>query len=40
MRLRDNVRSSSIGWFAGSGPDTISRFADSDFFHLRLKYYF
>ena len=39
--LRDNVAlEGSLGWFAGSGPDTISRFADSDFAYLRLKYYF
>jgi hypothetical protein len=39
--LRENVRlEGSIGWFAGSGADTISRFADSDFLYLRLKYFF
>jgi len=39
--LRDNVAlEGSLGWFAGSGLDTISRFADSDFAYLRLKYFF
>jgi hypothetical protein len=39
--LRDNVAlEGSLGWFAGSGPDTISRFADSDFVYIRLKYFF
>jgi hypothetical protein len=39
--LRDNVTlEGSIGWFAGSGDDTISRFADSDFAYVRLKYFF
>jgi hypothetical protein len=39
--LRDNVAlEGSLGWFAGSGPDTISRFADSDFAYVRLKYFF
>jgi hypothetical protein len=39
--LRDNVAlEGSLGWFAGSGPDTISRFADSEFVYLRLKYFF
>lgn len=39
--LRDNVAlEGSLGWFAGSGPDTISRFADSDFVYARLKYFF
>jgi hypothetical protein len=39
--LRDNVAlEGSLGWFAGSGLDTISRFADSDFVYLRLKYFF
>lgn len=39
--LRDDVAlEGSIGWFAGSGLDTISRFADSDFVYLRLKYFF
>ena len=37
----DNMKvEGSIGWFAGSGEDTISRFADSDFVYLRLKYFF
>ena len=39
--LRDNVAlEGSLGWFAGSGADAISRFADSDFVYLRLKYFF
>ena len=39
--LRDQVAlEGSIGWFAGSGSDTISRFADSDFIYVRLKYFF
>ena len=39
--LRDNVKAEgSIGWFAGQGEDTISRFADSDFAYIRLKYFF
>ena len=39
--LRDNVAlEGSLGWFAGSGLDTIGRFADSDFLYLRLKYLF
>lgn len=39
--LRDNVAlEGSLGWFAGSGLDTISRFADSDFIYVRLKYFF
>ena len=39
--LRDNVAlEGSIGWFAGNGDDTISRFADSDFLYVRLKYFF
>lgn len=39
--LRDNVAfEGSLGWFAGSGLDTISRFADSDFAYVRLKYFF
>jgi hypothetical protein len=39
--LRDNVAlEGSLGWFAGSGPDTIGRFADSDFIYVRLKYFF
>ena len=39
--LRDNVAlEGSLGWFAGTGFDTISRFADSDFLYVRLKYFF
>lgn len=39
--LRDNVTlEGSLGWFAGSGLDTISRFADSDFAYVRVKYFF
>jgi hypothetical protein len=39
--LRDNVRlEGSIGWFAGSGTDTISRFSDSDFLYVRIKWFF
>lgn len=39
--LRDNVAlEGSLGWFAGSGTDTIGRFSDSDFASLRLKYFF
>src|SRR5204862_3782625 len=39
--LRDNVAlEGSLGWFAGSGLDTISRFADSDFLYVRLKCFF
>jgi hypothetical protein len=39
--LRDNVAlEGSAGWFAGTGLDTIGRFADSDFLYLRLKYFF
>ena len=39
--LRDNLAlEGSLGWFAGSGLDTISRFSDSDFMYLRLKYFF
>jgi hypothetical protein len=39
--VRDNVAlEGSLGWFAGSGLDTISRFTDSDFVYLRLKYFF
>ena len=34
--LRDNVAlEGSLGWFAGSGLDTIGRFADSDFVYVR-----
>ncbi len=40
-KLYDNLAlEGSLGWFAGSGPDTIGRFSDSDFAYLRLKYYF
>jgi hypothetical protein len=39
--LRDNVAlEGSLGWFAGSGLDTIGRFADSDFAYVRLRYFF
>jgi hypothetical protein len=39
--VRDNVKvEGSIGWFAGSGSDAISRFADSDFLYIRLKCFF
>ena len=39
--LRDNVAlEGSIGWFAGAGADNISRFSDSDFLYVRLKYFF
>ena len=39
--LKDNVAlEGSIGWFGGNGEDTISRFSDSDFAYLRVKYYF
>lgn len=39
--VRDNVKlEGSVGWFAGSGDDTISRFADSDFVYVRIKYFF
>jgi hypothetical protein len=39
--LRDNVAlEGSLGWFAGSGLDTISRFSDSDFVYVRIKYFF
>ncbi len=39
--LRDNVAlEGSLGWFAGSGLDTVSRFADSDFVYVGLKYVF
>ena len=39
--LRDNLAlEGSLGWFAGSGADAISRFADSDFVYLRLKLFF
>jgi len=39
--LRDNVAlEGSLGWFAGRGDDSVSRFADSDFAYVRLKYFF
>ena len=39
--LRDNLAlEGSIGWFAGTGPNLIGTFADSDFVSVRLKYYF
>ena len=39
--LKDNVAlEGSVGWFAGSGTDTIGRFSDSDFGYVRLKYFF
>lgn len=39
--VRDNVKlEGSIGWFAGSGEDTISRFGDSDFLYVRIRYFF
>ena len=39
--LKDNVAlEGSLGWFGGSGADTISRFSDSDFAYARLKYFF
>src|SRR5262249_39836569 len=39
--VRDNVKvEGSIGWFAGSGDDTIGRFADSDFMYVRIRYFF
>ena len=31
---------SSVGWFAGDGDDVITRFADRDFFFVRVKRYF
>ena len=40
-KLRDDLAlEASLGWFAGSGPDTLGRFADSDFTYVRLKYFF
>jgi len=40
-KLRDQVGiEGSLGWFSGSGPDTIGRFSDSDFLYVRLKYFF
>jgi hypothetical protein len=40
-KLGDDVSlEGSLGWFAGSGPDTIGRFSDSDFAYVRLKYFF
>jgi hypothetical protein len=39
--VRDNVAvEGSIGWFGGSGDDTISRFGDSDFVYMRVKVFF
>jgi hypothetical protein len=39
--LKDNLAlEGSIGWFAGSGTDTIGRFSESDFGYVRLKYFF
>jgi hypothetical protein len=39
--LKDNLAlEGSIGWFAGSGTDTIGRFSQSDFGYVRLKYFF
>ena len=39
--LRDNIAlEGSVGWFGGSGFDTIGRFADSDFVYIRAKYFF
>jgi hypothetical protein len=39
-KLRDDVAlEASAGWLAGEGTDTIGRFADSDFFYVRMKYY-
>ncbi len=39
--LRDDVTvEGSAGWFAGEGRDLVSRFGDSDFACLRLKYSF
>jgi len=39
--LKDNVAlEGSIGWFGGSGTDTIGRFSESDFGYVRLKYFF
>jgi hypothetical protein len=41
VSLRDNLAlEGSVGWFGGSGFDTIGRFADSDFLYVRLKYFF
>ena len=41
VSLKDNVAlEGSVGWFIGSGRDTIGRFASDDFGYLRLKYYF
>jgi hypothetical protein len=39
--VRDNVKlEGSIGWFGGTGQDTIGRFSDSDFLYVRLRYFF
>jgi len=38
-KLRDDVAvEGSIGWFDGSGVDTIGRFGDRDFGYVRVKY--
>jgi hypothetical protein len=40
-KLHDDVAlEGSLGWFSGTGLDTIGRFSDSDFAYFRLKYYF
>ncbi|HXG54159.1 MAG TPA: DUF1302 family protein [Vicinamibacterales bacterium] len=40
-KLGDDVAlEGSVGWFGGDGRGTISRFSDSDFAYVRLKYYF
>ena len=39
--LKDNLAlEGSLGLFAGSGPDAVGRFSDSDFGYVRLKYFF
>jgi hypothetical protein len=38
--LDDLALESSVGWFAGEGNDLITRFADRDFFFLRMTRYF
>ena len=39
--VKDNIAlEGSIGWFGGSGTDTIGRFSESDFGYVRLKYFF
>jgi hypothetical protein len=41
INLRDNLAlEGSLGWFFGDGEDLASRFTDSDFSYLRIKYYF